>query len=117
MATRTIRLALLLVVVLAGCSSGAHAASPFTTGGAAIVPNVVGMRVCDALPVLEKAGVVPLATIASEVTWIVGSQSPAAGSHAKRDVPEALALHPADSSGPPLSRICQEAVAMSRTNG
>ena len=118
-ATRQNRRALLLVVLLVGCSSGPKAAlTPTATArGRVVVPNVVGMRVCDALPVLGKAGLIPQATLSSEIDWIVGSQTPAAGTTVERDATEALTLNPADDSSSPLSRICQQAVETSRNSG
>jgi hypothetical protein len=116
---RHIRPVLLVVVLLCACSSGAHAApTPTTTErGTLVVPTVVGLRVCDALPVLIKAGLTPEATIASKIDWIVGSQSPVAGDRVVRNATETLSLNRPADSGPPLSRICQEAVSVSRNNG
>jgi hypothetical protein len=113
------RPALLVVVLLCACSSGAQAApTPTTTErGTVVVPKVVDMRACDALPVLIKAGLTPETTLASKIDWIVGYQSPVAGDRVMRNATETLLLsRPAD-AGSPLSRICQEAVSASRNNG
>jgi hypothetical protein len=115
---RHIRTVLLVVLLLCGCSTAHSAATPTTIErGTLVVPKVVGMRVCDALPVLIKAGLTPEATIASTIDWIVVSQSPVAGDRVARDATETLSLNRPADSGPPLSRICQEAVSVSRNDG
>ena len=97
MATRQNRYALLLVVVLAACSGG----------DTVIVPKVVGMRALDAVPVLAKAGLIPEATLASEVAWIVETQSPLAGNHVRRDAAERLSLN----APLPQARRCRQSVS------
>jgi hypothetical protein len=75
------------------------------------VPNVIGMRACDALPLLVKAGLQPYATLASEVTWRVTGQRPEAGSAVERGGNASLTLEPDDDPKSPLSANCAAAVA------
>jgi PASTA domain len=95
-----------MACLLAACSSSAKAHGPV------LVPDVVGMRVCDALPTLVKAGVVPEGTPSSEITWIVASQSPRAGERHVRGDAERLALRPDPTpESPPMSDYCKQAIA------
>src|SRR3954452_1996218 len=88
--------ALLATICLAACSSSGKATpTPITAlRGPAVVPDVVGMRVCDALPVLVTAGVIPDATPNAEITWIVVAQRPKPGRRVRWKSFEDLRLKP-----------------------
>jgi len=116
------------LVSLAGCGSSAklqshsgttRVTSASTTATTRVdvpdvtVPNVVGKRACDALPVLVKAGLVPQATFAPEIAWVVVSQEPAAGTRVKHGTPAALNLRSAVEPTTPPSDRCVQAIAMS----
>ena len=110
----------MIVVLVGGCSSVGKEAPTVarTRSRTVVVPDVVSMRACDALPVLVKGGVVPEATPASQITWLVVAQAPAAGRRVPRDTTEVLDLAAdAKQRAPSLSDSCKAALAMPRRPG
>ncbi len=80
------------------------------------MPNVVGKRVCDAMPLLASAGLVTIATPASQIAWIVSKQRPAAGRPVPSGTVEALSLTSVTEPTTPLSKACLLASHLAQTS-
>jgi hypothetical protein len=81
------------------------------------VPDVVGDMACDALPVIVKAGLVPYATLASEISWTVTAQDPKPNKHVPRRSDVTLSLTEPSKRPTHISAHCREAAATAAASG